>query len=92
MRLGMKQVLTALSLGLVLSIGVLPAAAQDNQTTSTAEIKKSGGETKQAGKSLGKNMKQGRVVRGSKSFGKHMGRAGKHFGRSTKKFFKKVIS
>lgn len=92
MKSGMKQVLMAASLGLVMSLGVLPASAQDNQNTSTGEIKKSGGETKEAGKSLGKNMKQGRVVRGSKSFGKHMGRAGKHFGRSTKKFFKKVIS
>lgn len=89
MKLRMKQCLKAVSLGLVLSIAVVPARAQD---TSTGEIKKSGGETKQAGKSLAKNMKQGRVVRGSKSFGKHMGRAGKHFGRSTKKFFKKVIS
>ena len=92
MKRTIKQVLKAVSLGLVLSIGVLPVAAQDNQTTSTGEIKKSGSETKQAGKSLGKNMKQGRVVRGSKSFGKHMGRAGKHFGRSTKKVFKKIIS
>ncbi|HZI88757.1 MAG TPA: hypothetical protein VFD48_18130 [Pyrinomonadaceae bacterium] len=88
----MKRALIAISVGLVMSIGVVPAAAQDNQTTSTGEIKKSGSETKQAGKSLGKNMKQGRVVRGSKSFGKHMGRAGKHFGRSTKKVFKKIIS
>lgn len=92
MKLVMRQGLIAVSLGMVLSFGVLPAAAQDNQNTSTGEIKKSGSETKQAGKSLGKNMKQGRVVRGSKSFGKHMGRAGKHFGRSTKKVFKKIIS
>lgn len=92
MKLRMRQILIAVSLGLILSLGVLPVLAQDNQNTSTGEIKKSGSETKEAGKSLGKNMKQGRVVRGSKSFGKHMGRAGKHFGRSTKKFFKKVIS
>ena len=92
MKLRMKQCLKVVSLGLVILIAVVPAIAQDNQTTATSEIKKSGGETKEAGKSLGKNMKQGRVVRGSKSFGKHMGRAGKHFGRSSKKFFKKVIS
>ncbi len=92
MKFKVKQVFVAVSLGLVLSLGALPVRAQENQTTTTGEIKKSGGETKAAGKSLGKNMRQGRVVRGSKSFGKHMGRAGKHFGRSTKKFFKKVIS
>jgi hypothetical protein len=87
-----KQVLTALSLGLVLSIGVLPAGAQDNQNSSTGEIKKSGSEAKKAGTSLGRNVKRGRVVRGGKHFGKHAGRSGKHFGRSTKKFVKKVIS
>ena len=88
----MKEVLTALSLGLVLSLGVLPAAAQDNQNSSTGEMKKSGSEAKKAGTSLGHNFKHGRVVRGSKSFGKHVGRAGKHVGLSTKKLFKKVIS
>lgn len=92
MKLGMRKVLTAISLGLVLSLGVLPVTAQDNQNTSTGEIKKSGSETKKAGKSLGQNIKHGRVVRGSKSFGKHMGRAGKHVGKSTVKVFKKIIS
>ena len=91
MKLGLKQFLTAVSLGLVFSIAALPVTAQDNQTTSTGEIKKSGSETKQAGKSLGQNIKHGRVVRGSKSFGKHMGRAGKHVGKSTVKAFKKVF-
>jgi hypothetical protein len=86
----MRRFLSAVALGLVVSVGVSPAIAQDN--TSKGEIKKSGSETKEAGKSLGKNMKDGRVVRGGKSFGKHMGRAGKHFGRSTKKAFKKVFS
>ena len=90
MKLGIKRILTEVSLGLALSIATLPATAQD-QTTSTGEIKKSGSETKKAGKSLGQNFKHGRVVRGSKSFGKHMGRAGKHVGKSTVKAFKKVF-
>ena len=84
--------LSAVSLGLVLSFAVAPAKAQDNSNTSKGEIKKSGSEVKQAGTSLGRNVKHGRVVRGGKHFGKHMGRAGKHFGRSTKKAVKKVIS
>lgn len=92
MKRSSKQVLQALSLGLVLSIGVLPAVAQDNQNSSSGEIKKSGSEAKKAGTSLGHNVKHGRVVRGGKHFGKHVGRSGKHFGRSTKKFVKKVIS
>ena len=91
MKLRMRKVLIAVSLGLVLSLGVLPVRAQDNQNTSTGEIKKSGSETKKAGKSLGQNIKHGRVVRGGKSFGKHMGRAGKHVGKGTVKVFKKVF-
>ena len=91
MKRSIKQFLKAVSLGLIFSFAVLPAA-MGSQNTSKGEIKKSGGEAKQAGKSLGKNMKHGRVVRGGKHFGKHMGRSAKHFGRSTKKFFKKVVS
>ena len=79
----------SLSLGMVLLFGVLTVSAQD---TTKGEIKKSGGEAKEAGVSLGQHMKHGRVVRGGKSFGKHVGKAGKHFGRSTKKAFKKVFS
>jgi len=41
---------------------------------------------------MGRNVRRGRVLRGGKHFGKHMGRSGKHFGRGTKKFVKKVIS
>ena len=85
-----RRFLSAVVLGLVVAVGVSPVVAQDS--TSKGEIKKSGSETKEAGKILGKKMKLGRVVRGGKYFGKHMGRAGKHFGRSTKKAFKKVFS
>ena len=92
MKRSIKQFLKALSLVLVFSFALLPGTALATQNTSKGEIKKSGGEAKQAGKSLGKNVRHGRVVRGGKHFGKHMGRAGKHFGRSTKKFFKKVVS
>ena len=88
MKQSVKQFLKAVSLGLVLSIAVLPVSAQ----STTGEMKKSGSETKQAGKSLGQNLKHGRVARGGKYFGKHMGRAGKHVGRGTKKAFKKIFS
>ncbi len=89
MKRKIRQLLSVGSVALVLSIGFTPAMGQD---TSTGEVKKSGGEVKKAGKSMGRNVRRGRVVRGGKHFGKHMGRAGKHFGRSTKKVFKKVIS
>ena len=79
---------TALSLGLTPLYGV----AQQNNNTATGQMKESGSEVGKAGKSLGRNVKRGRVVRGGKHFGKHMGRAGKHFGRGTKKAVKKVMS
>jgi hypothetical protein len=55
-------------------------------------MKESGSEVKKAGTSMGRNVKHGRIVRGGKHFGKHMGRAGRHFGRGTKKAVKHVIS
>lgn len=79
---------TALSLGLTPLYGVV----QQNNNTATGQMKKSGSEVGKAGKSMGRNVKRGRVLRGGKHFGKHMGRAGKHFGRGTKKAVKKVIS
>jgi hypothetical protein len=64
-------------------------SAQERQerdkTTATGQMRESGRETGRAGKSLGHNMKHGRVVRGGKHFGQHMGRAGKHVGRGTKR-------
>ncbi|MBA2525231.1 MAG: hypothetical protein H0V18_05520 [Pyrinomonadaceae bacterium] len=92
MKRKMRKFLCAMSLGLVLSFAGPPAKAQDNSNSSKGEIKKSGSEVKRAGRSLGRNVKHGRIVRGGKHFGKHMGRAGKHFGRSTKKAVKKVVS
>jgi hypothetical protein len=65
---------------------------QENTNTATGQMKESGKETKRAGKSMGKNVRRGRVVRGGKHFGKHIGKAGKHFGKGTKKAVKKVIS
>ena len=47
------------------------------------EMKESGKEVGKAGKSLGHNVRHGRPVRGTKHFGKHMGRAGKHFGKGS---------
>jgi hypothetical protein len=63
-----------------------------NNNTATGQMKTSGSEVSKAGKSMGHNVKHGRLVRGGKHFGKHMGRAGKHFGRGTKKAIKKVVS
>lgn len=88
MKLRKLACLKAGVLGVALLIAAVPANAQN---TSKGEIKKSGSEVKKAGTSLGSNVRHGRVVRGSKHFGKHVGSAGKHFGRSTKKAFKKIF-
>jgi len=54
------------------------------------EMKQSGKEMSKAGKSLGENVKHGRVARGGKQFGKHTYRAGKHFGKGSKNAAKKT--
>ena len=73
------------------ALASLPGLAQNNNTAG-GQMKQSGSEVRKAGTSAGRNVKHGRVVRGGKHFGKHIGRAGKHFGRGTKKAVKKVIS
>jgi hypothetical protein len=79
---------------MTLSVALTPlqGIAQENNNTSGGQMKESGSEVKKAGKSMGHNVKHGRIVRGGKHFGKHMGRAGRHFGRGTKKAVKHVIS
>jgi len=78
-------------MGLCLTLTPLNGRAQ-NSNTATGEIKESGSQVGQAGRSMGRNVRHGRLFRGGKHFGKHMGRAGKHFGRSTKKVYKRVVS
>lgn len=63
-----------------------------NSNSATVEMKESKSEVGKAGKSMGRNVKRGRVVKGGKHFGKHMGKAGKRFGKGTKKAVKKVIN
>lgn len=73
-----------------------PAFAVTQDTTKNrnasvkGEMKQSGKEMNKAGKSLGGNIKHGRVARGGKNFGKHVYRAGKHFGKGTGKAAKKT--
>ncbi len=70
----------------------MPATKAQNNNNAKGEMKKSGSEASDAAKGMGRNLKHGRVVRGGKHFGKHIGRSGKHFGRSTKKAVKHAIS
>ncbi len=78
----MKKVVAMLTLLFMLAMGLVPAIAQ---TTPGGEMKKSGSEAKKAGQSLGHHVKHGRVARGGKEFGQHVGRSGKHVGKGVKK-------
>ncbi len=80
------------AMGLSLTLTPLKSNAQQNSNTATGQMKESGTEVGRAGRSMGRNVRHGRVLRGGKHFGKHMGRAGKHFGRSTKRVYKRVVS
>jgi len=83
MKLKITQVIpTALML---FALAVPPAfAQQDTQGKPTAkgQVKESGKEVGRAGTSLGHHVKRGRVVRGGKHFGRHVGHAGRHVGRA----------
>ncbi len=91
MREAVKFLIVAV-LGLCVALTPLFGVAQQNKNTAGGQMKTSGSEVGKAGKSMGSNVRHGRVLRGGKHFGKHMGRAGKHFGRGTKKAVKKVFS
>jgi len=84
---------SVVTLALAVSFALIPLTGlAQNSNSSSGQMKQSGSEVGKAGKSMGHNVKHGRILRGGKHFGKHMGRSGKHFGRGTKKFVKKVIS
>ncbi len=91
MKQKLKQSLTVVSLGLILSFTLVSASAQENNNTAKGEMKNSGSEVKRAGTTAGHDMKHGRVVRAGKHFGRHTGRSARHFGRGTKKATKNVV-
>ena len=95
MRLKITQVILTTAAVMFFAVAApLSHAQQDTpgKPTAKGQMKESGKEVGKAGKSLGKNVKHGRVVRGGKHFGKHMGYAGRHVGRGTKHAVKKVVT
>ena len=88
-----QTILTTLAL-LTFTIAAPFALAQEDthkgKPTTGGQMKEAGKETGKAGKSLGSNVKHGRVVRGGKHFGVHMGHAGKNVGKGTVMGTKKV--
>jgi len=95
MRLKIKQlILTAMAV-MIFAFGAPLAFAQQDtpgKPTAKGQMKESGKQVGKAGKSLGHNVKHGRVVRGGKRFGKHIGYAGRHAGRGTKHAVKKAFT
>jgi hypothetical protein len=85
---------TTVFLLVMLAFGPAFAGTQDTTKNRNAsvkgEMKQTGKELNKAGKSLGGNIKHGRVARGGKNFGKHVYRAGKHFGKGSGKAAKKT--
>ena len=85
---------TIVALGMLLVGEQVPTFSQETSPNRNGkvktEIKQSGKEMSKAGKSLGENVKHGRVARGGKQFGKHTYRAGKHFGKGSKNAAKKT--
>ncbi|MBA3257586.1 MAG: hypothetical protein H0T64_13200 [Pyrinomonadaceae bacterium] len=65
---------------------------EKDKSTVGGQMKEGTKEMGKAGKSLGHNVKHGRVARGGKHFGKHAYRGGKHIGKGTVKAGKKAGS
>lgn len=89
-----QVILTTAALIIFAVAAPLAFAQQDTQGKPTAkgQMKESGKEAGKAGKSLGHNVKRGRILRGGKRFGKHIGYAGRHVGRGTKHAVKKAVT
>lgn len=89
-----RVILTTAAVILFAWVAPLALAQQDTpgQPTAKGQMKESGKEVGKAGKSLGSNVKHGRIVRGGKRFGKHIGYAGRHIGRGTKQAIQKAAT
>ncbi len=94
MKLKITQVMLTTAAVIVFALATPPAfAQQDTQGKPTAkgQMKEGGKEAGRAGTSLGHNVRHGRIVRGGKHFGKHIGYAGRDIGRGTKHAVKTAV-
>jgi hypothetical protein len=94
MKLRVTRVILTTAAVLIFALAAPPAFAQQDtqgKPTVKGQMKESGKEVGRAGKSLGHNVKHGRILRGGKHFGKHIGYAGRHVGRGTKHAFKTAV-
>ena len=94
MRLRMTHVILITVSVIIFALAAPLAFAQQDRPgkpTATGQMKESGKEAGRAGRSLGHNVRHGRLVRGGKRFGKHIGYAGRHVGRGTKHAVKTAV-
>jgi hypothetical protein len=95
MKLRIMQVILTMAAVMIFALAPPPAVAQQDtpgKPTAKGQMKEGGKEVGRAGKSLGHNVKHGRIVRGGKRFGKHIGYAGRHVGRGTKHAVKRAVT
>jgi hypothetical protein len=95
MKLTIKRVLLATAAVIIFVLAApLAFSQQDTQGKPTAkgQMKEGGKEVGRAGKSLGHNVRHGRILRGGKRFGRHMGYAGRHMGRGTRHAVRKAVT
>jgi hypothetical protein len=95
MNLRLRRMILTTATVIVFAVAApLAFAQQDTQgkPTASGQMKQAGKEVGKGGKSLGNNVKHGRIVRGGKRFGKHTAYAGRHIGRGTKHAVKKAVT
>jgi hypothetical protein len=96
MKLKITQVVLTAAALVAFTVASPYAMAQDDKVkakpTVGGQMKEGGKEMGKAGKSLGGNVKHGRVARGGKHFGKHVYHGGKHIAKGTGKAAKKTGS
>ena len=94
MKLRIRRVILTTVAVIILALAApVSFAQQDTQGKPTAkgQMKEGGKQAGKAGKSLGHNIKRGRILRGGKRFGKRIGFAGRHIGRGTKRAVKTAV-
>ena len=90
----LSQMILSVAVLVTLAVATPYTLAQEDtkkgKPTVGGQMKEGTKEMGKAGKSLGHNVRHGRVVRGGKHFGKHVYHGGKHYAKGTGKAAKKT--
>ena len=84
------SVVMLISLGIATPYALAQEDTQKGKPTVKGQMKEGTKEMGKAGKSLGHNVKHGRIARGGKHFGKHVYHGGKHYAKGTGRAAKKT--